>query len=468
MFCYRCGRRLSEHAFCTACGADVSLYKKILATADRYYNDGLDKANVRDLSGAIASLRQCLKLNKNHIDARNLLGLVYFEMGEVVSALSEWVISKNLRSEKNIADDYIGRVQSNTARLDTINQTIKKYNLALSYCLQDSKDLAVIQLKKVLSMNPRFIRAHQLLALLYIEKEEWERAERELHKCIDIDRNNTLALRYLREVELMLAPDDSLKQISKRKKDEAVRYRSDNEIIIQPLSVKEPKSGGASTLINLGIGLLIGLAVTYFLLVPAAESNANQKAQQIIAQMGNESDTKSARIQELEKTLASLQREVESLNGQVQGIVGENGTLSSFDVLLAATNVYLQTKDVTATAAELEKISSVMNIDETSENFRTLYQLLHRAIGPQMAKNLSAEGSDFYRQADYAQAVLKFEKAVFYDETNEEALFQVGQTYRKLEDNEKAIEAYQKLLERFPQGARAKSARDALKQLGVS
>ena len=38
-----------------------------------------------------------------------------------------------------------------------MSKTIKKYNQALVYCQQDSKDLAVIQLKKVLSLNPRFI-----------------------------------------------------------------------------------------------------------------------------------------------------------------------------------------------------------------------------------------------------------------------------------------------------------------------
>ena len=39
----------------------------------------------------------------------------------------------------------------------------------------------------------------------------------------------------------------------KRKKDETVRYVSDNEMIIQPLNVREPKRSGVSTLINLGI-----------------------------------------------------------------------------------------------------------------------------------------------------------------------------------------------------------------------
>ena len=87
MYCFNCGCLLSEKNFCTSCGADVGLYKKIMYAANRFYNDGLDKAKVRDLSGAVLSLRQCLKLDRCHIDARNLLGLVYFERGEVVAAL---------------------------------------------------------------------------------------------------------------------------------------------------------------------------------------------------------------------------------------------------------------------------------------------------------------------------------------------------------------------------------------------
>ena len=131
-------------------------------------------------------------------------------------------------------------------------EAIKKYNQALIYCHQDSKDMAVIQLKKVLSLNPKFIRARQLLALLYIESEQWEKARRELVKCMDIDRNNTQTLSYMREVEKILAPDET-GRTTKRKSDEAVRYQSDNEIIIQPMGISEPKRSGASTLLNIPI-----------------------------------------------------------------------------------------------------------------------------------------------------------------------------------------------------------------------
>ena len=42
-------------------------------------------------------------INKYNINARNLLGLIYCEMGEVVEALSQWVMSKNLAPDDNVA-----------------------------------------------------------------------------------------------------------------------------------------------------------------------------------------------------------------------------------------------------------------------------------------------------------------------------------------------------------------------------
>ena len=134
MNCIYCGTPLSGIDYCTGCGADVTLQKRIIRISNLLYNEGLEKATVRDLSGAIVCLKRSLKFNKENIAARNLLGLVYFETGEVVAALSEWVISKNMNVPDNAADLYIARLQANKNKLDAINQTIRKYNQALLYC----------------------------------------------------------------------------------------------------------------------------------------------------------------------------------------------------------------------------------------------------------------------------------------------------------------------------------------------
>lgn len=456
MFCYNCGCHLSEHDFCTGCGADVALYKKIVAVSNLFYNEGLERAGVRDLSGAIISLRQSLKFNKNNIEARNLLGVVYFEMGEVVAALSEWVISKNLRNDKNIADDYIERVQSNASRLDAINQTIKKYNQALVYCTQGSGDLAMIQLKKVLSLNPRFIRAHQLLALLYMNSEEWDKAQRELKKCMKIDRNNTMTLRYLQEVEEQLFQEDAGKQTVKRKKEDAVRYQSDNEIIIQPLNVKETRGAGVSTLVNIGIGLIIGLAAMYFLVVPAAVSNANNEAQKTIMEISNQMDARTSRILELEAQIETLQSDNNTLHQELDGYVGTDGTLQIIDSLLTAASAYLETQDVERTASMLESISAGTNVEETSEAFQNLYHTLLGTIGPDLSAAYYAEGMNAYQSDDFEAAIASLTSAVYYNEGDGDALYNLANAYRRNANNEEAIATYEKVIELFPDTERAR------------
>lgn len=469
MFCYHCGAQLSEqHDFCTACGADVYLYKKIMYVSNRFYNEGLEKASVRDLTGAITSLRQSLKFNKNNIDARNLLGLVYFETGEVVAAMSEWVISKNLRSERNIADDYIGMLQSNATRLESINQTIKKYNQAYAYCVQESRDLAVIQLKKVLSLNPKFIRAHLLLALLYMDSEQWEKAQRELRKCINIDRNNTQTLRYMKEVEMMLLPDDTVKPPTKRKKDESVRYQSDNEIIIQPMNMKESKSSGAATLVNVGIGLIIGLAACYFLVVPARVADARNQAEKKITEIGNQLDAKTNTIQSLETDIEKLQAENDSLNQTLEGYVGEDGTLVTIDNLLMAATTYLETQDLQQTAVNLEAIAANVNVEETSEAFQNLYNTLLNTIGPDLALTYYNDGLAAYRSEDFALAIEQLSKAVYYNPADMESLYYLGQAYRRSDDRENAIATYEKVVELFPGTQNAANAQRYIDDLRQS
>ena len=177
MRCPRCDARVGDTAVqCTFCGQDLSVVQYVRRVSNSYYNRGLERANVRNLSGAVEALRKSLQFYKANTNARNLLGLIYYEMGEIVSALSEWVLSKYLQPDNNAADYYINTFQSNPTALEAANQTVRKYNAALVAAQARNEDLAIIQLKKVVSLNPRFVRAQQLLALLYIKTKDYQRA----------------------------------------------------------------------------------------------------------------------------------------------------------------------------------------------------------------------------------------------------------------------------------------------------
>ena len=182
MNCVNCGAFLTDMDldYCPNCGYNVLIQKKVDYLSKSFYNQGLEKASIRDLSGAIACLKQSLIYDKRNIKARNLLGLVYFETGEVVSALSEWVISKSLQPTRNLATEYINKLQANRNRLNAINETIKKYNHALLLCREGHEDMAAIQLRKILSQNPKLIKGYHLLALIQMKNHEWNKARRTL------------------------------------------------------------------------------------------------------------------------------------------------------------------------------------------------------------------------------------------------------------------------------------------------
>ena len=99
---------------------------KLVYQSNYWYNDGLKRANIRDLSGAILSLRRSLQYNNANVAARNLLGLVYYGRGEVVEALVEWILSKNFQSKDNIANYFIIKVQEVPGELEQVNQAVKK------------------------------------------------------------------------------------------------------------------------------------------------------------------------------------------------------------------------------------------------------------------------------------------------------------------------------------------------------
>lgn len=463
MKCYNCGCTLSEKDFCTACGTDVALYKKIMYISNRYYNDGLEKANVRDLSGAIVSLRQSLKFNKNHIEARNLLGLIYFETGKVAEALSEWVISKNFRPKKNIADDYINAVQNNASRLETMNQTIKKYNISLSYCKQESYDLAVIQLKKVLSLNPKFVEARQLLALLYMRNEEWERARKELSRCMKIDANNTMTLLYLKEVNWMLEGEDKASGSKKKKAEteDAVTYQSGNETIIQPLNVKEPLV--ANTVINILIGLVIGVAVSCFLILPARNRADESELAQQLKIVSENSDAKTATISELEQQLGKLQEENQAYQEEIADITGADGIGTSSDLLFQAVAIYLEDKtNLEALQDAMLKIDASYVETDASDAFKNVYQMIMQDVGEDIAASLMESGSLALNQNDYTVAIDNLQKAWQFHKEDSRILYQLAQAYRLNEDMEKAKETYEQVITLFPDTENAKKAQEYL------
>ncbi|HAG70031.1 MAG TPA: hypothetical protein DCL38_08660 [Lachnospiraceae bacterium] len=460
MKCYSCSSRLNEGPVCPACGADVRIYKRIVSASNALYNEGLDKARVRDLSGAVQSLRLSLKYNKKNIDARNLLGLVYFEMGEVVLALSEWIISKNFESKKNIADEYINRLQSSPAALDTISQTLKKFNQALHYCYQDTRDLAVIQLKKILSINKNLIRGYQLLALLYIDAQDYSKARRTLLKSLSIDVNNTTSRHYLK------ITNEALKEIAEHSEDkrkrrdaiETISYQSGNDTIIQPSIPRE--RAGMSSIINIVIGVLVGVAICWFLILPSRLDRETSGYDEQYKQVSEELAAEKANSQEITRSLDSLRKENEELKAELDSLTGASGQLTDNDYLEMAAMAYINDPE-----ASTEVIDALSNIDPeylkgASSGFKALFNKLSDTAGSAAIADYIGKARSAIRQNDYASAIDAYEKAWELDRTDSDMLMNLAHAYRQSGDTKKADELYNEVIRLFPESQNAIDAKD--------
>ncbi len=309
--------------------------RRIRVIANSYYNMGLEKARLRDLTGSADCLKKCLHFNKYMTDARNLLCLIYYEVGEVGDALVQWVISKNLQPEDNRADYYLDVIQKKKGTMDLERRAVRRYNQALAYVKSESEDLAILQLNKAVEDKPNYVKAQLLFALLYLVREDYQKAGKAVNKVLQIDHNHPKALYYksiMKETGTRVKPE---REPEKRKLKNVVSHRQmqDDDVIIPP-SYKENTRDQA--VLNILAGLLLGAAVVFFMVMPANTksindnhnkemlkyseqlSQANQKADLLTQQLNSlESEKKTA-----EDSLASLTNNSDSVLAQYQSVIG--------------------------------------------------------------------------------------------------------------------------------------------------
>gem|GEM_PF-69489 len=385
MRCYKCGSFLTDGDTCPQCGENVRIYKKTARVSDAYYNAGLYKARVRDLTGAVESLKISLMINKYNTNARNLLGLVYCEMGDVVEALSQWVVSKNFTPEGNIAGHYIKKIQTNQNRFEMITGTIRKYNLSLKYAKEGNLDMAVIQLKKVVANNPQLIKAHLLLALIYIKQDELSRAKKLLNAVLAIDKNNTLAHIYQKEIaerNVAKKAETSGSFLPKRKeKDIDKKPLSGNDVILPRSSYKEP-SNGAITIINVLAGVVIGAALIWFLIVPARNKGLTQDYKKSLQEYSEQLSSGNVELNSMQKELEEVKAQKDALEQQLGVVNGTEGSNKLLVSVIEAASDYIANKPDDAA-------NKLVDIDVSalpSESAKTLYNTIATATLPAAAQ----------------------------------------------------------------------------------
>lgn len=344
VLCPNCGAQIRKTGYCSACYMHIGVVRKAFNTSDYYYNVAYDKAVARDLSGAIESLKTSLRYNKKNVMSRNLLGLIYYEMGEVVMALSQWVMSVNYQSTNNLASRYLKELRQDPAGLAEVDILAKKFNMSLAYAQSEDYDLAVIQLKSTLASNPHFVKGYLLLALIYIHCDNYEKARKTLRRVLKIDKANPLAIHYLHDM------GDSDENIIQMRMESVEGDGLLDEEYTEEIAVTKEKTysgNGFTSLIRdimdktkgttvktgefgevgffkysgmyVIVGLVLGILLLFFVVMPSKERQLKEENDQLIKTYSEELAQKNTTIETLNSQLNQLTQQIYNMSTSDSG-----------------------------------------------------------------------------------------------------------------------------------------------------
>lgn len=420
--------------------------------ANSYYNLGLERARLRDLSGAAELLKKSLKYDKYQKDARNLLGLIFFECGEVADALVQWVISMNLLPENNDADYYLDEIQRKPAILRICSENVRRYNQALDYAQNNNEDLAILQLNKVIEENPNFIKAHILLALLYMNREDWVKAGRSLFKVLKIDRNNPKALVLMDEVKQRTGKAE----IEQKKLKNVFSHRrmQDDDVVI-PQEVRQLSSWQIVGYLLLGI--VLGITSFYLLVLPAHSRALNSANNQEIIQYTEKLDAANRENAALESENDTLEAENSNLQAQLAGYEsGDASFIQQYQTLNQIIQAYSSGDVMTAATLYVE-------LDQSAVTEPTMVELLNQvrsymeSTGYQTLTNL---GTDSWNAGNKTQAITYYTKSLELRQ-DPETMYLLGRLYQSENNTTEANALFDRIVGEHPDSPYAQRAQEA-------
>ena len=462
MKCPNCGFNFFEGCHCPDCGVDVYVFRKTRSASIRLYNDALKMAEERDLSGAASNLEQSLLFDKNNVSARNLLGLIYCEMGRIGDALKHWIISTSVQPEGNAAAGYIDYLQKNAREMEKCNDAIRMYNQAIHYLKQGSDDLAVIQLKKSIDNNPDFLDAYNLMTLCCIEDKNAKRAQHFNEIVLKRDIRNPLALHYKNLLGNTSSAPSPLKKAERSKTLSAVsvkktdcnppipRYKRKEKIN----SVLE-KRDFLAFLAGIGVAVIVILV----LIVPALNESKNAKIKELETAIENYAGETEMTPEEV----LAMRTELEKLQTENKLLRSEENKQANLE-LLATAVAQMTDGDFEACVTTLDTIDTV----SFSEEDLAKYNSVKTTAYPKAADSYYTKGKSQFLSNNFTEAKTYLETALNYTSNEnfvDDTLYYLAKIAEEDKDTIKAKEYYNKIVKEYPDSNQITNVKNALQQL---
>ncbi|MHB8064048.1 MAG: tetratricopeptide repeat protein [Ruminiclostridium sp.] len=348
---------------------------------------------------------------------------------------------------------------------EKIVDSVKAYNKAIEYLKTGSEDIAMIELKKVVSTNPDFYEAVNLLGLCYAYTNQMDKAEELFGKVVQGENNAIKAADYLNFISI---GDNNLsKKASKTKNNQPTKKSSKvvkepekkdsfseenvqtEYLLFKKISTQFQKPSVAGIFSLFGLICLIA-AIIFFLAATkgakkvgaASEPTVNTQLTDAYNNTVNENELLKKQLQNANIKLEQIQLSADLT--QISALQGQKKYVEAADKLMS------------------------LPVEEMSTDLKTKYNSIKANVLLKAANQLTIDGNALYASKKYTEAIKKLEKVFTLGEKwtfGDKALYVLGKSYVEVNEMQKGALAYQKLIDQYPNSGYLKYAKSRLQDI---
>ena len=295
------------------------------------------------------------------------------------------------------------------------------------------------------------MKAHLLLALLYMEHGDYTKAGKSLFKVLQIDNNNEKATRYMEYVKSRTGKAE----VEKRKMKNAFSHREmqDDDVILPP-TYKE--NTGWQSIINIGIGLVLGAVMVVFLIMPARERTLNYEHNQEMQSYTDKLNLANQETDKLKLQVEDYQKQKEDAEGQLNDLKGDSGsTVNQYAALAKILDAYRKGDMNTAVLTYVDMDQSKIT-DDGSVAILNEIKADMDANAPAVLMAAAAQSNSV---GDYDTALRYYEKYMEFNDKNPEVIYNMGMVYKAKGDTDNANQMFGQVIMNFADSEFAEKAK---------
>ncbi len=350
-------------------------------------------------------------------------------------------------------------IDQNTS--DSVKNSIILYNKALESIRVDSEDIAIIELKKAVALNPTFYQAMNLLGLCYYYTDNPDKARDIFNVVIKAENNSIQAQKFLSQ--LGASSENPYKSSSVKKKPQPAKNKEDkpNDIKNEGTFLKRIQMSGKPQFILYSCSLII-IGVVISLLIGLLINNGSDTT----VNSNVSENTQSGAYKQLQDSYNKLNEDFKKTSQQLTDSNAQIDYYKNVSKLQQAQNLAVKGQ-----YAEAANILVPLKDYKFNDSDKTTFDALYKDVTVKAAQYSYNQAFVFMQRSQFKEAADEFNKIQSYVATGwasmDSVLYNLGKCYIALNNTQSAIDVYKKLKADYPNSQYAVWAGNRLTQLGV-